>query len=191
MRISRYRTTQCPRQAWISADAYHLFMTAKGRALLLGASLAVIAAIAVFGHLYGRHLAYYDIQERDDAIRQLVLKRQRLELEKSNRSANMQAVNNAWDRLQAQLDAIVPSKNRYNINPNQSLVLADGHLTIGMVGSPRLDGIEINVNGNHHLAAVGDVINVTSGLTTCDVRIQSFDMFQAQVVASCAEVKTN
>jgi hypothetical protein len=192
MRISDYRTTQCQRQAWMSADAYGLFTTAKGRAFLLVASLAIIAATAIFSHLYGRHLAIEAIRESESAIRQLELERQQLEIEKSGQVTRMQAMNTATDRLQAQLDAIVPSKNRYTINPNQSLLVADDHLTVGMIGVPGMDGIEINVNGEHHLAAVGDVIHATAGPSTaCDVKIQSFDMFNAQITATCAEIKTH
>ena len=94
-------------------------------------------------------------------------------------------------RLQAKLDAIIPSENKYNIDPNQSLVLADGHLTVGLIGAPRDDGIDININGKRYSAVVGDVIRVTADpSTTCTVKIQSFDMFKAQFTASCAADKT-
>jgi cell division protein FtsL len=191
MRISDKRTTDCQKQVYMSTDAHDLFMTAKGRVFLFVISLAVIAAVAIFGRYYGQHLAYGAMQDRDTAIRQLELESQRLQLEKSSQSANMQTMHSEWDRLQAQLDAITPSKNRYNINPNQSLIVADGHLTIGLIGVPKTDGIEINVNGKHQTAAVGDVIHVTADpQTACDVKIQSFDMFKAQFTASCNEVKT-
>ena len=192
MRISDKRTTDCQKQVYMSTDAHDLFMTGRGRVFLFVVTLAIIAAVAGFGRFYGQHLAYGAMQDRDAAIRQLELESQRLQLEKSSQTANMQTMHTEWDRLQAQLDAITPSKNRYNINPNQSLVVADGHLTIGLIGVPKTDGIEINVNGKHQLAAVGDVIHVTADPSTaCDVKIQSFDMFKAQFTASCNEVKTN
>lgn len=192
MRISDKRTTDCQQQVYMSADAHDLFMTARGRIFLLVISLIVIAAVAVFGRVYGQHLAYDAMQERESAIRQLELERQQLEIEKAGQVTRMQAMNTETDRLQAKLDAITPSRNRYVINPNQSLLVADGRLTVGLVGVPGTDGIQINVNGKHQTAAVGDVIHVTPDPSTaCDVKIQSFDMFRAQFTASCGETKIN
>jgi hypothetical protein len=189
--ISDSRTTDCQRQVWMSADAHNLVMTARGRVFLLVVSLVIIAAVAIFGRYYGQHLAYSAMQDRDSAIRQLELERQELQLEKSSQSVNMKNMHTEATRLQAQLDAIVPSTDRYNINPNQSLIVADGHLTIGLVGAPGADGIEINVNGMRQSAVVGDVIHVAPDPSTaCDVKIQSFDMFKAQFTASCAAAKS-
>jgi hypothetical protein len=191
MRISNKRTTDCQRQVFMSTDAHDLFMSARGRVFLLLVAVGIILSVAVFGRFYGQHLAYGAMQDRDTAIRQLELERQQLELEKSGQMANMKTMHTAAERLQTQLDAIMPSRNRYNINPNESLVVADGHLTVGLVGSPTSDKIELNINGNHQSAAVGDVIHVTPNpATSCDVKIQSFDMFKAQFTASCAEAKT-
>jgi hypothetical protein len=192
MRISHKRTTDCQQQVYMSAGAHEMFMTSRGRIFLLVISLVVIAAVAIFGRAYGQHIAYGAMQERESAIRQLELERQQLEIEKSGQTTRMNAMNTTTDRLQAQLDAIVPSKNRYIINPNQSLLVADDHLTVGLVGVPGTDSIEINVNGKHQSAAVGDVIHVTPDPSTaCDVKVQSFDMFKAQVTASCTGTKTD
>ena len=91
----------------------------------------------------------------------------------------------------AALDAIMPSQNTYNINPNQSLLAADGRLTIGMIGSPGNDGINLNVNGKQQKVAAGDVIRVSPDPSTaCQVQLQSFDMFKAVLVASCAATKS-
>jgi hypothetical protein len=175
----------------MSADAHGLLMTSRGRILLVTVAFAIIAAIAIFGRLYGQQLAYGAMQDRDSAIHQLELERQQLELEKSGQIAHMTAMHTEAQRLQAKLDAIVPSENRYNIDPNQSLVLADGHLTVGLIGSPRDDGIDININGKRYSAVVGDVIHITADPSTaCDVKIQSFNMFKAQLTASCSAAKT-
>jgi cell division protein FtsL len=175
----------------MSADAHGLFMTRRGRVAVFAICLVIIAAVAIFGRFYGQHLAYGAMQDRDSAIRQLEVETQRLQLEKSSQSANMKTMHTEAARLQAQLDAIIPSQNRYNINPNQSMVVADGHLTIGLVGAPGPDGVQININGKRQMAVVGDVIHVTPDTSTaCDVEIQSFDMFKAQFTASCASAKT-
>jgi hypothetical protein len=191
MRVSDKRTTDCQRQVWMSADAHGLFMSRRGRVFLITVSVAIIAAVAIFGRLYGQHLAYGAMQDRDSAIRQLQLETQQLQVEKSSQSASMQSMHTEAQGLQAKLDAIVPSENRYTINPNQSLLVADGHLTVGLVGAPRDDGIDININGKRYSAVVGDDIHITPDPSTaCDVNIQSFDMFKAQITASCAADKT-
>jgi hypothetical protein len=191
MRISDQRTTDCQRQVYMSVDAHNLFMTQRGRIFLISTILIVIAAVAIFGRLYGQHLAYGAMLDRDSAIRQLEVESQRLELEKADQNADLAVQKDKVARLQAQLDNIVPSQERYTINPNQSLLVADGHLTVGLVGSPQSDGIDININGKRQFAAVGDVIHVTPDpATACDVKIQSFDMFRVQFTASCAGAKT-
>jgi hypothetical protein len=191
MRVSDKRTTDCQRQVYMSVDAHNLFMTRRGRVFLITVSVAIVAAVAIFGRLYGQHLAYAAMQDRDTAIRQLEVERQQLELEKSGQLAHMTTMHTDAQRLQAKLDAVTPSANRYIIDPNQSLVLADGHLTVGLIGSPRDDAIDININGKRYSAVVGDVIHITADTSTaCDVKIQSFDMFKAQFTASCDAAKT-
>ena len=54
----------------------------------------------------------------------------------------------------------MPSKNTYQIVPNQSLIVADGHLTVGLVGSPTNQDVNININGKQQSVASGDVIEV-------------------------------
>jgi hypothetical protein len=191
MRVSDKRTTDCQRQVYMSVDAHNLFMTRRGRIFLIAVSVVLIAAVAIFGRFYGQHLAYSAMQDRDTAIRQLEVERQQLELEKSGQVSRMTTMHTDAQRLQAKLDAIIPSENKYNIDPNQSLVLADGRLTVGLVGAPRDDGIDININGKRYAAVVGDVIRVSPDpATACEVKIQSFDMFKAQFTASCAANRT-
>jgi hypothetical protein len=175
----------------MSADLHDLFMTGRGRIFIFVVVFALVLSVAIIGRFYGQHLAYDAMQDRDSAIRQLELKTQQLQLEKSSQSANMKTMHTDAERLQAQLDTIIPSKDKYNINPNQSLVVGDGHLTVGLVGTPKSDGIDININGKRQFAAVGDVIHVVvNPSTACDVKIQSFDMFKVQFTASCAAAKT-
>ncbi|MGB7601156.1 MAG: hypothetical protein WBM24_12675 [Candidatus Sulfotelmatobacter sp.] len=166
-------------------------MTFGGRAFVIAIALAIVAAVALFGRVYGQHLAHMAMEERDSAIRKLETQSQQLELGRTDRESKVKALQTQIASLQAQLSAIVPSKNMYSINPNQSLLVADGHLTIGLVGSPSTNGIHININGKQQFAAVGDVIRVSPDASTaCDVQIESFDMFKAQFTASCGPAKT-
>jgi hypothetical protein len=84
----------------------------------------------------------------------------------------------------------MPSENTYNISPNQSIIVADGHLTVGLIGAPTNEGVNININGKQHSAAAGNVIDVALDPSmTCQVGVQSFDAFKAVLTASCATVK--
>ena len=175
----------------MSASAHNLLMTSRGRVFLVAIVLVAIASVAGFGHLYGQHLAYGDMRDRDSAFRQLETRSQQLELVRKDHDTEVSALQTEVDRLQARLNSIIPSKNRYDINPNQSLLVADGHLAIGLVGGPSTYGINININGKQQFAVVGDVIHVApDSSTACDVKIQSFDMFKAQFTASCGPSKT-
>ena len=191
MRISDTRTTDCQCEVFMSAAAHGLLMTRRGRVSLIAIALVLIAGVAAFGRVYGQHLAYGAMQDRDTAIRQLEVESQRLETARTNQDAQVRALQAQVANLQDHLNAIVPSSNMYSINPNQSLLVADGHLTVGLIGSPSINGVNINVNGKQQFAAVGDVIHVAPNpATACNVQIQSFDMFKAQFTASCAPTKT-
>jgi hypothetical protein len=85
----------------------------------------------------------------------------------------------------------MPGKDTYRINPNESVVVGDGRLTLGLVGLPTTDGVTINVNGKQYTVAAGAVIDVADDPSApCKMAVQSFDMFKATVTASCSEPKT-
>jgi hypothetical protein len=93
-------------------------------------------------------------------------------------------------RTQATLDAILPSADTYNILPNQTLIVADGHMTVGLVGSPANEGVLLNINGKQQIVPAGQVIPVAvEGASNCQISVQSFDMFKAVLSASCAGKK--
>jgi hypothetical protein len=155
------------------------------------AGVVLILFIMVSGYFWGRQFNARDIQQRDAAILQLQSDNQRLAADIADQNANLTAMRAELTSTKATLDAIMPSQNTYNINPNQSLIAADGHLTIGMVGSPGNDGINLNVNGKQQKVAAGDVVRVSPDASTaCQVQLQSFDMFKAVLVASCAPAKS-
>jgi hypothetical protein len=94
------------------------------------------------------------------------------------------------DKVKAELHAIMPSEATYNIRPNQSILVAAGHLAIGLIGSPTNQSVNININGEQRSAAAGDVIHTAlNPSTTCKVAVQSFDMFRVVVTATCAAEK--
>src|SRR5580698_10456986 len=98
------------------------------------AGLVLILFIMVSGYFWGRQFNSRDIQQRDAAIQQMQSDGQRLAADIADQNANLTALRAELTSTKASLDAIMPSQNTYNINPNQSLLAADGRLTIGMVG---------------------------------------------------------
>jgi hypothetical protein len=154
-------------------------------------AVVLILFIMVSGYFWGRQFNVRDIQQRDAAIQQLQSDAQRLAADIADQSANLTALRTELTNTKSALDAVMPSQNTYNINPNQSLIAADGRLTIGMIGPPGNEGINLNVNGKQQKVSAGDVIRVSPDpATACQVQIQSFDMFKAVLVASCAAVKS-
>jgi len=174
----------------MSTRQYDPVTTRRSR-LWSPAGIVLVLFIMVSGYFWGRQFNARDIQQRDAAIQQLQSDAQRLAADIADQNATLTALRAELSSTKATLDAITPSLNIYNINPNQSLIAADGRLTIGMIGSPGNEGIDLNVNGKQQKVAAGDVIHVSPDPSTaCQVQIQSFDMFKAQFTVSCAADKT-
>jgi uncharacterized protein (UPF0333 family) len=166
-------------------------VTAPRSRLWTPTGLVLILFVIVTVYYLGRQFNSRDLQQRDAAIQQLQSDGQRLSADIADQNATLTAMRAELKSTKAALDAITPSQNVYNINPNQSLIAADGRLTIGLVGSPGNDGVNLNVNGKQQKVAAGDAIRLSPDpLTTCQVQVQSFDMFKAMLIASCAATKS-
>ena len=158
--------------------------------VLIAASIVSLLVILIGGHFYGRYLASRDLGGRDAAIEQLVAQGQEQKRKIDQQSAALTSLQARLDKTQAQLDAIMPSKNTYNIIPNQNLVVGDGRLNVGLVGAPGNEIITLNINGKQQVATAGQVINVAPDASTnCQVAVQSFDVFKAVINASCTGAK--
>lgn len=151
--------------------------------------LFVIAIlVGIGGYVVGLNIAYLDIAAARQAIQTLRADNQKLKTQISDQNATQVALQNKLTTTEASLEAIVPSKNTYDIKPNQSMIVAGGRLTIGLIGSPTNESVNININGKRQSAATGDVIKIAlDPPTTCQVRVQSFDMFRVILAASCAQ----
>jgi hypothetical protein len=152
-------------------------------------ALLMVGGLA-WGYLFGRDLANRPLADATQLIRQLQPENQRLKTEVITQNVRIASLEAKLKSVQAALNAISPAENAYKISPNQSVIVADGRLTIGLIGSPTNQNVAININGKRHTAASGDVFEIASDpSTTCQVRVQSFDMFKATVTASCTAVK--
>ena len=161
---------------------YRLF---TGRWLFL-----ITILIGIGCYVIGLNVGYLDIAGARQLIQQLRADNQKLKAEIADLNTTQVALQNKLSTFEAALDEIIPSKNSYNIKPNQSMIVASGRLTVGLVGAPSNDSVNININGRQQAAATGDVIKVALDPSTmCQVRVQSFDMFRVVLNASCEKTQ--
>jgi len=152
--------------------------------------LCVIAVLGILvgGHLYGRYLSSLDLGGRDNAIAAIRAENQKTKRQLDQKSAQATELQAKLDKLQATLNAIMPTQNTYNIQPNQSLVV--GGLTVGLVGSPGNENVTLDINGKRQVVDAGQTVTVAPDASTnCQVQVQSFDMFKAVLVVSCSGAK--
>jgi len=120
----------------------------------------------------------------------LVAQNQDFKRQLDTKVAQATELNAKLKQVQATLDAIMPAANTYNIEPNQSLVVAEGHLSVGLVGAPGNENVTLNIDGKLQTLAAGQVVSVApDSSTNCHVQVQSFDMFKAVLLASCTGAK--
>jgi hypothetical protein len=162
---------------------YRLLAAHRGRLLLV---MAILGGIACY--VLGLNIAYLDLAAARLAVQQLRADNQKLKSQISDLNATQVALQANLATTEATLEAITPARDTYNIKPNQSVIVAGGRLTVGLIGSPTNDSVNININGKKQSAATGDVINIAlEPPTTCRVRVQSFDMFKVILAASCGQ----
>jgi hypothetical protein len=150
--------------------------------------VVVLIGILVGGYLYGQFLAARDLGGRDTIIEQLRSENQKLKRSGDEAQAQLSNMSTKLKSTQATLEAILPSANTYNIVPNQTLIVAEGHITVGLIGTPANEGILLKINGKQQTVSAGQVIPVdVPGASNCQVTLQSFDMFKAVLNATCAK----
>ena len=192
MRISTRPTSSSPHQVYLSPGLHNLLTTRRGRLGLLFTAASVIGAVAIGGRIYGQRLAYQVLLDTDRARHRLETASQKLQRQSAQQADEVAALQVRLAQAQEKLDGVMPAKDTYRINPNESVVAGNGRLTLGLVGLPTSDGVTINVNGKQHTVAAGAVIHVADDASApCKVTVQSFDMFNATFTASCSEPKTH
>jgi uncharacterized membrane protein YiaA len=156
-------------------------MTREGRYLLVTALMG-----GIVGYLLGLNSAYVEMSASKLALQQSRAENQKMKSEMAGENVKVGAMESGIAKLQTKLDELVPSENTYNIKANQSLIVGDGRLTVGLIGAPANDSVTLNINGKRQQLGTGDVLNVAAdNRTNCQVRVQSFDMFKAVVTATC------
>lgn len=174
----------------ISRRARWRLLAPEYRPTAIVAFIIIVIGILIGGHLYGRYLSSIDLAEREAQLEQLRAESQKQKRDIDGKSQQLTNLQAQLTKTQAALDAIMPSASTYNINPNQTLILGDGHLLVGMVGPPGNDSVLLNINGKTQTLAVGQTVSLAPDpATKCQLNLQSFDVFKAVLVASCAAAK--
>ncbi len=175
----------------LSSRAAWRLLTRRRRVYILLIETLLILGVALIGHITGRELARRQLAQREQTIVQLREERQQVSAELNRRADRILTLQTRLNHVQGVLDEIVPSENIYVMRPNQSLVVAGGRVTVGLIGSPTNEGVNINIGGQQRFAAAGSVTPVDLGEgRTCQITVQSFDMFKVVLHATCAaEVK--
>jgi hypothetical protein len=156
---------------------------------ILGA-LIVMLSVAIAIYTLGRQGNAHEIEGYKKRNLELQTNNQKLNEDNANQSAHIADLQATLKSVKGQLDAIVHPESTFEIVPNESKVVAGGNLTVGLVGSPWNDRVNVNIDGKQQSAAAGDVINVAIDTSTsCRVKVESFQMFRAIVTAICAEAK--
>jgi hypothetical protein len=164
---------------------------ADDRLIMAVAFVMMCLGILIGGHLYGRYLASFSSPGLDDTIVELRAQAQKQHIKNDRQEAELTVMAAKLHGAQVALDSIMPSPNTYTFYPNLARIVGDGHLMVGMIGTPGNDAIMLNVNGKQQSLAAGQTINVTPDdpTTQCQLSVQSFDAFKATLVAACSGSK--
>lgn len=182
--VDRTQSGRSPKGSW-----WRFFGAERAGTVIL-ALIIIIIGIVGGGHLYGRYLSSIDLADREAQLEQLRAESQKQKRDIDGKSQQLTTLQDKLNKTQAALDAVMPSANTYNINPNQTLIVGDGHLLVGLVGPPANDSVLLNINGKTQSVAAGQTLSIAPDPTTkCQLNLQSFDVFKAVVVATCAAVK--
>jgi FlaG/FlaF family flagellin (archaellin) len=142
----------------------------------------VILAAIIGAYVLGLEQIYRDLANSKQLVLQLQTESQKTKDQIAAQNATLIGLRTTLAQLQSTLDELMPSKGTYRLAVNQSLIVAGGRITVGLVGAPSNQAVTLNINGKQQVAAPGDVIDAPPD---CRVRVQSFDMFKATITATC------
>jgi hypothetical protein len=158
--------------------------------VVLLATLVLTLGGASLGYYLGHKMAMRPLADATKLIQQLQPENQKLKTATIDANAKLTSLQSKLTETQKELEAIRPLKDTYSVAPNQSIVVADGRLTVGLVGSPENQKIDMNINGRQQSAVSGDVFKISPEPSmNCQVKVQSFDMFKAIITAFCAKAQ--
>jgi hypothetical protein len=158
--------------------------TSALRALRLG----VILVVAIVGFILGVSIGNRDRIGDANIIKELTADKDKLTAERIALQKQIFELREQRDKVNNKLEAIMPSPNIYRIKPNESQTVPIGRLTVGLVGTPGNQSIELNINDKKYRAQAGDINDIAMA---CRVEVVSFSVIDANVMvtASCTETR--
>ena len=173
-----------------SGQPSRFFRTTASRSVGVIACVALVLGSGIGSYFLTRTASDNEIKASNLKIVELQNENQRLNADNTTKLVTISDLQSQLKSAHAKLTAIMPTENTYIISPNQSILVGGGRLTIGLVGAPTNESVNINLNGKLQSAAAGAVFNTAlDPSTTCLVGVQSFDMFKAILTAWCSAVK--
>lgn len=166
------------------------FTTFAGRFVILAACVILVLGSAIGSYFLVRAASDTEMKAANLRIVELQNENQKLTGDNTDKSVTITDLQSQLKGAQGKLAAIMPTENTFVISPNQAMMVAGGRLAVGLVGSPTNESINININGKQQSAMAGATFTVAlDPSTTCQVRVQSFDMFKAVINATCGAPK--
>lgn len=169
-------------------------ITFSRRLIFVVISLIVILGVGVVCFKLGVNTRNRDVTGLQESVKRLQEDNKGLSVAKKKLEDDLEALQKKLASMQATLDAIMPSPNVYEITQNQSRIVPYGHMTIGLVGAPTSQNVDLNINGKQYTATSGEVIRVPiQQSATCRVEVISLDGFRYQgsveVSAVCVDTQ--
>jgi len=159
----------------------------RGRLL---ARWVLILIIAIGSYTLGRGARFGQIDDFKATNENLLRENAKLNTDNTDQAAQIASLKSDLRGRLQELEAIRPLTNTYPINANQGRTVANGLLTIGLVGAPRKESIDLNINSKQYTLPAGGVITVAPDPSTkCRIEVISFDIFIANINARCDPVK--
>jgi cell division protein FtsB len=152
-----------------------------------------LLALAIASYTLGRHSADKAFDYYKNLNSELDAEVGQLRVDNTKKTAQIADLQSQVDSIKKKIAALMPPpENTYKIDANTSLIVAGGHLTVGLIGTPGNDSVNLNINSNQYVAAAGQTINVSPDPSTrCRIQVVSFDILQSMAIvgAKCDAVE--
>jgi hypothetical protein len=164
--------------------------TTQRRWLPITGRTVLILAVVIGSYTLGRHWRAQDIADYNSKIMTLQKDNDSLTKTSSDQRRQIDSLTSQLKSAQVQLDEIFRPTRKLEIKANESKRISVDQLIIGLIGTPRNENVDMNVNGRKYTAAAGNVTNVQLS-TNCRIEVMSFDVLTSSAVinTTCTTVK--
>ena len=182
-------TTASDRSVPQSPAPSHFRMTRRGGLRSIGV-LALLLAVAIGSYTLGRRAADREVKDYKLKTEQLQEANSKLTAENKKQAETIGDLQDQLRSAKDELDKLFRPARTLEINANKSQRVSIGLLTIGLVGTPRNESVDLKIDGKQQSAAAGEVINVEFS-TACRIHVMSFDVLKSSVAidTTCGAVK--